>query len=381
MKTNKHIIKKIACAGLAVCLAGCTTAANIQKPDASPFSWQLFKALYEPGKDMVYSPLSALAALGMTASGARNDTLKEIEDTTNLTSAQLNELASDDLSGSLKSANSVWLRPGQEITDASVQKVLEKDYKAEVFSQPFDEAGCQRINDWVSEKTGGLIEKMVDNVSDQTMMILLNALAFEDSWETPFKDAGKLPFTPANGKAADADMMSSEESQYVKMDGLHGFVKPYKEGRYAFAALVPEDDSALEDHLGSLDGDALMKAITAPEEKTVDVTMPRFEMASELDLKVPLTNLGINSLFDDSANLSGFGPDLFVSSLLQKAKITVDKEGTKAGAATEADIDLMALPPEDTIYVVCDRPFLYMIVDLDKKMPVFMGVVEQVPVS
>jgi len=217
-----------------------------------------------------------------------------------------------------------------------------------------------------------------------TMLYLVNAACFDARWDTPYTKADLrtgLPFTAANGTQQTADYLTGTESIYLSGNNVTGFVKPYDGGKYAFVALLPDEGVTLADYLENLTGEHLYKLITDHRSADVQVSIPKFDAQSELELEEPLKDMGITALFNVStADLRGIGSapsgnNLYVSSVLHKTYLSLDESGTRAAAATVVEAVGDALPSEDVKTVTLDRPFLYMIVDTHACVPLFMGTV------
>lgn len=356
-----------------------------QKEGYQTFSWDLFKKSIGEKETGQISPLSAFYALGMLAGGAKEKTLEQLENALHLKDEDINSLAYALLAGTadkkeLALANSLWLTDGmKDAVLPDYTDLLKKDYEAEVFVQPFDDKAVADMNAWVEKKTDGMIKKMVSSLDSSVVMVLINALAFSAEWQTPYKEEAiaAAPFANADGSKTDVDLMHSDEDLYIEAEGLKGFVKPYKDERYALAALLPADEKqTLDEVLAKADGSALLKAIAAPQSESVSTALPKFELSSEIPLNKILQEMGITDAFEGSADFSGMakGGGLAVSEVLQKNKIQVDDKGTKAAAATDAMIMETAMLEEDEKKsVICDRPFLYVLFDLNNGLPLMIG--------
>ena len=115
----------------------------------------------------------------------------------------------------------------------------------------------------------------------------------------------------------------------------------------------------------------------------VNIKLPKFEISFEDSLNDSLMNMGLVDGFDpEKADFSLMGKNvsgnnLYISLVKQKAKIIVDEEGTEAAAATEVMMaEACALFPEEPIDVYFDEPFLYIIMDMDREIPLFMGILD-----
>ena len=282
-------------------------------------------------------------------------------------------------------ANSAWVREDFRVEDDFLRSCVNY-YGAEMYRSAFDGSLVTDLNRWVSKKTDGMIDRLLEQAPDVlTMLYLVNAACFDARWDTPYTKADLrtgLPFTAANGTQQTADYMTGTESIYLSGNNVTGFVKPYDGGKYAFVALLPDEGVTLEDYLENLTGEHLYKLITDHRSADVQVSIPKFDAQSELELEEPLKDMGITDLFNVStADLRGIGSapsgnNLYVSSVLHKTYLELDESGTKAAAATSLEVNAGAAPPsEDVKTVTLDRPFLYMIVDTHACVPLFMGTV------
>jgi len=94
-------------------------------------------------------------------------------------------------------------------------------------------------------------------------------------------------------------------------------------------------------------------------------------------LKSPLKKLGIDTLFEDSADLSGVNghQDLKVSKAIHKATFKVTETGVEATAVTKIQKTPIAWVP--VIEVKVDRPFVFFIRDNTTGLILFLGQVQQ----
>lgn len=186
--------------------------------------------------------------------------------------------------------------------------------------------------------------------------------------------------TRADGSSAEIDLMTSQEDGFLENEEFEGFLRPYEDFAYDLVVLLPKEGKTLDEAIASLDGTSLRRILTSPAEAIVHAAIPPFSIESEWNLNDSLQALGMTDAFDSAADFSamtGSNNSLMISSVIQKAKIDVDAQGTKAGAATAVMVNESAMVVEiEEKTVTCDRPFLYMIVDAKDKVPVFIGTVE-----
>lgn len=355
-----------------------------QSPVFADFSLRLFRESFEQGKNTLISPMSVLYALGMTANGASGETLTQMEAVfgMNLDTLNRNLMSINEGSDFLKLANSIWFRDDPSFTvNGDFLQTNADHYGAGIYKAPFDEGTCKEINDWVSDHTDGMVKNILDRIPEDAVMYLINALAFEAKWEEIYRETAirEGTFTTAQGIARTVEMMHSEEKLYLEDDYATGFIKYYEGGRYAFAALLPNEGITLEEYLETLTGDGLYDLLSNPCEAEVRASMPKFQAEYDIEMSDVLKEMGMTDAFNSStADFSGIGSsdmgNLYISRVLHKTQINVDGLGTKAGAATVVEIANESAAEEPDFYVVnLDRPFLYMVIDTYWNMPIFMG--------
>ena len=218
----------------------------------SEFSLRLFEENLDVWGDadanILISPTSIITALGMTSFGAKGDTLTQMEMVFGVQRGYLtqhNQKYMDNDSEELKLANSIWFTNDDRLTvmDEFLQ-FNDEFYDAAVFETAFNAATCDSINDWVEKNTDGMIKDILDEIPADAVMYLINALVFEAEWAEKYDESqiwSNAKFTTKNGVEQRVDMMLSEESLYLVDENARGFVKYYKGGDYAFAALLPNE--------------------------------------------------------------------------------------------------------------------------------------------
>ena len=226
-----------------------------------------------------------------------------------------------------------------------------------------------------------MVEEILKEIPRDTVMYLINALAFEGEWENPYEDSDvwQQAFTNQEGKVQQVSMMHSEEQFYLRDDQAQGFVKYYQGGRYAFVALLPDKGISILDYVEGLDGQQLKALLDNPTSVPVMTTMPKFESEMEVDLREVLKEMGMDLPFDSAqADFTDLGTspegNLYINQVFHKAYLEVEEKGTRGGAATAVEMNTEAAPEEQMV-VTLDRPFVYMVVDTSSMLPVFMGTV------
>ena len=369
-------------------LAGVTASERGEASDAAElaadFTMELFNAAYEGG-DALISPVSVLAALAMAEAGAEGETLAQMEEVFGVDAETMRLALSAYMSSvagtEAKTANAIWFRD-----DGSFKP--NEDFLAdcasfagtEVFADEFTSALAGKINGWIEKHTDGMVTDVLDKVDSDAVMYLVNALAFEADWAEQYREQQIRPGVfRAEGGELETELMYSDESVYLEGEGFTGFMKPYKGGRYAFAALLPT--GSLDALLGSLTGEKLAAALEGAEHTAVETATPKFACESSFELSDALKALGMTDAFDGAlADFGGMGEsaqgNIFINRVLHKTFIEADGLGTRAGAATVVEMnEESAMIVEDVKQVFLDRPFAYMIVDTQYNVPLFFGVV------
>ncbi len=351
------------------------------------FSMELFKRSLGEDNSLV-SPLSVLLALSMTANGADNETLEQMEKVLgdDITIDELNEYLysyAKGLPNKKKSrfeiSNSIWFREGFNVNDDFLQKNADY-YKASAYESAFDEQTVKDINNWVKKKTDGLIDEILDNIDDSAVMFLINAIVFDAEWEKIYEknDIKERDFKNIDGTYAKVDMMYSNESKYISSDNAAGFVKPYKNKDYSFVAILPNKDISIYDYVESLDGETFLNLVGGAAKEVVNAGVPKFKYDYEIVMNGALIDMGMEHAFDGRADFSKMDADLkeglYISEVLHKTFISVDEKGTKAGAVTKVEIRDTAGPVSEA-RVILDRPFVYAIIDNATNLPLFIGTV------
>lgn len=346
------------------------------------------------------SPLSVALALSMTANGADGNTLAQFEEVlgggasieaVNFTCSGLIKVYQN-LTGSTRCsiANSLWLDPEGQIKDEFVGK-CRGIYDAQVFHAQLSAPSIVKdLNGWVSDHTNKLIPKIIEQPFDEnTACLLVNALYLKNAWQTEFNPLSthEMEFRRAGGFSGLTDFLQHFNTSlpYIQGEGVQGAVLPYDDGRLAFFVLLPDlypDAPELGDWLNTLEGDSLSQLLSSREDaRFLRFAMPKFSAEWSGELADILARMGLEDAFvpgtADFSNLGGNPYGYWISRVIHATKIEVNEKGTEAAAATVIAAESgSAMPPEEGIELVLDRPFLYGIVDLQTNVPLFLGTYE-----
>lgn len=344
---------------------------------------------------MLVSPLSVMTALAMTANGADGATRQQMRRVLggSLTVGELNRQLhtyyaglTDD--GVLQAANALWVSndPGFTVNKRFLRTVQTHYNAAVIAADLAAPETLDAINGWCSDNTHGMIPSILnpDDLTKDTLTVLLNALCFEALWSTPYRDdqCRRETFHGAAGNKK-ATMMHGEAYTYLDGKNETGFMQYYQGGRYAFLALLPRKKGDIQDYLDTLDGAAYEALIDGRQQREVLTRMPQFKLDYTVNLNEVLTALGMDRAFDpDRADFTRLGtlsrPDetIYLSKVLHKTHIEVTKSGTRAAAVTAVVMNKATsiMNPDPPPQVILNRPFVYAIVDTATFSPLFMGV-------
>ena len=354
------------------------------------FSQSLFREVVALAEDNpVISPLSAYFALAMVALGARGETQAEFETVLGSEPAELalalrtlsQSLTDTDGNTTLNIAGGVWTAD-DFIIEPSFAELLLAYFDAPAVSRDFQApATADEINAWIHERTEGLIEDMIQSISRDTVMLLVNTLYFSARWAETFGPLTGISdvFHTASGQEVETPFLFTRpESFAVRVTDRYEAVSlPYDDDRLGFLLVRPTDGADLRAFAADFDLAAVLGGLEMRD--NVQVHMPKLDLEFEVSLNEILQALGLTLAFGDFADFSGLSAedeDLYISSVLQKVRLLVDEEGTEAAAATVVGIERMGIA-FDLLDLRFDSPYLYVIYDRLTGVPLFMGLVEE----
>ena len=352
-------------------------------------------------RNILISPDSILTAMAMTENGAENNTLLEMEtafggmhvDEFSQKLSDLNKHLTESKFVSYHIANSIWYKDNEDdikVKESFIQK--NKDlFDAEICREPFTPETVEKINNWVDQKTEGMIKKIIDDLSKDTVMLLINAIAFEGEWAEQYDEhhVSEQPFKNDDGtEQKTVSMLDGIENTYVNIGGADGFIKYYKGGEIAFLGLETPAGKTVDEFIQNLSGNDFVEGYYRRSHQYDVITkMPEFTYDYDESLVDTMKFLGIHSAFNElgypAADFTGIAPPeqpLEISDVLHKTHIELDRNGTKAAAVTAVIMDKAASVPKqkDKINVNLDHPFVYAIIDTKTGIPLFIGTVKTV---
>ncbi|CAH1773881.1 unnamed protein product [Owenia fusiformis] len=362
------------------------------------FALNLYNKLNEETDgNLFFGPLSISTAMAMLYMGADGDTKTQIEQVMRYenigenfreTFQDLNKrLYNRNNNYTLKSANRLFgdqqftikesfLTDTNTFFDAELEEV---DFRADA------EAARQKINGWVKERTEGKIEDLMpeDSITSMTVLVLVNAMYFKGKWKSPFVDGatkkGSFYTSDNDVDGIQMDFMNQQkkfqihENAELKVKVLE---LPYEGDDLSMYVVLPDMKMGLGDIEKILNIETLETLVDTAnfEEKLVQVSLPKFEIAQKFDLRSNMAALGMADLFSNTkANLNGIseGANLFVSALAHKAYVIVNEEGTEAAASTGAEVSLTSV--QFPVAFKADHPFMFFVREKSSGSIVFVG--------
>lgn len=342
--------------------------------------------------NMFASPFSLQTALAMTTEGAVGDTREEM-----LKALKLSDFSQEEIAGFYKTiipslekvdkktvmeiANSFWSKKAIEIKK-DYAAILKADYYAECETLANDKKeAAKAVNAWCSKKTHGMINHVVDEVSEEQMVALINAIYFNGEWSEPFRERSNYDtdFTNHDGTTSKVTLMRRDDDMDVYLgEEARSLSLPYGNRAYVMTIILPEKGVDVDDVVAKLDADTWRKYRYGGRNYEVTLSFPKFETeytTSDLCIKT-LKDMGLKKAFTRSADFTGISKTtLFISQIIHKARVKVNEKGTEAAAVSYIGMELTsAIPRQEHITFKVDRPFIYAISEVSTGAIVFMGV-------
>ena len=346
------------------------------------------------GENKVYSPLSVYMALAMLAEVTDSESREQIlallgsgdVDALRAEAAAVwNANYCDDGAVTSIMANSLWLSDKisfkQETMDALARYYYASSFRGEMGAAAFDKA----LQDWIDQQTGGLLKEQSSGLTmdKETILALASTIYFRAKWDGEFSEANTAPDTfHADSGDVTCDFMRQRGTNTYYWSDRFSAVSKRLEGSGAMWLLLPDEGVAPEELLADEPTmDFLISGGESAESKylIVNLALPKFDIASDLDLADSLKSLGITDVFDPA--VSDFSPmtddtAAYLSQAKHAARVTVDEEGVTAAAYTVMMMCGEAAPPEEEVDFVLNRPFVFAITGTDG-LPLFVGIVHQ----
>lgn len=356
------------------------------------FGVELFtKVALAEDKNLMLSPLSASAALTMLLNGCGGETYDQLKATLKypeqMTISEINEVYKSlvsqllvvDPKVKLALANAIFYRLGFTVKPPFLS-TMDTDFNAEIagldFLQP---SALTTINKWANDNTNGKIPKVLNEISPDAVMFIMNALYFKGDWSYQFdKDlTSDRPFYTDGSNSMNVSTMKGDiGSKVTAGDGYRAIEMPYGQTNFTMVVMVPA--GTLPDFTASFDAEkwnTITSGFDGQEEYgELTVYMPKFKFSYEKYLNDQLKSMGMLDAFNpDLADLSGISDaSIFVSFVKQNTFVEVDEKGTEAAAVTTIGIELTSMPPQPQVFAI-DKPFVFAIRERTTNTLLFIG--------
>lgn len=371
-------------------------AAKLVESD-NEFGLELFQKIVasEKASNIMVSPLSVALALAMTYNGANGETKTAMENT-----LKLNGLSPEDINVSYKMliealksldekvlleiANAIFYRDDFSVEPEFIA-VNKSYYDAEVTPLDFNSPGSlDIINNWVADKTNDKITKILDEITPDQVMFLLNAIYFKGIWAKEFNNKSTIdyPFYSETGESESVKMMCRLDTLDYATNDLFSAIKlPYGKGNYNLFVFLPEQGKTTNDIVSALTIDnwhTWMDEFSSTN--SIDIKFPKFNFEYEIELNDILTDMGMGVAFTDAADFTGINSagGLKIGFVKHKTFVEVNEEGTEAAAVTIVSIELTSVgnePPK--IPFTVNKPFVFAITEKDTGAILFIGTVSK----
>jgi serine protease inhibitor len=352
------------------------------------FAFDIFRKVLnssESTANIMISPLSISHALSMTVNGANGATRDSMLKALRISGLTLDEINSSykDLTDALLSvdkrvamsiANSVWTENNLSVKNAFID-ILTSFYNAE--SRQFDindPAVPTQINNWISDKTNGLIKNMVDKLDNNTVMLLINAIYFKGKWQSEFDKDKTVTTSFYKPDGTISVPIMKQKSDFKIYDG-NGFMLgefPYGQGNYVMDIILPDAQNNMDAVLSTLSDASFSTWLNNLSTQKVNLSLPRFKYGYKIELKNILSGMGMGIAFTDLADLTNIADaELQITKVTHQSFIETNEEGTEAAAATISGIGVTMAPL--VLDFNADHSFLYVIRESTTNTILFMG--------
>ncbi|MED2942777.1 serpin family protein [Bacillus swezeyi] len=333
-------------------------------------------------ENVLISPYSVQQALAMTANGARGDSRTEILDTLYLHQMNISDINKTSKSllqsfqslpnGELSAANSVWSK--REIKKSFIDRITGLGNAYQLDQDP--KQAADQVNGWVSKKTKGRIDRIIDDVGPDILAYIINTVYFKESWKEEFDQHLTVdqPFYSPAGSAKKHPMMTqTNRFPYLQNKHFQAVKLPYKDERLSLAVFLPEKTENLQSFLKRLTYQNWRRWQAGWKMKQVELKLPKFSFETEAILNTPLKKLGMRTVFQqaDFSNLFAGKDEAYINEVKHNTFIKVNEAGTEAAAATKVEIVESASVPD--VVMTADRPFYFAVMDEKTGIILFLG--------
>lgn len=354
----------------ALLLFGGALAENV----GNQLGFEMLRALNDDAKNQVISPISLTFALAMAAEGAQGETQAQMLDALEIdTIEEMIALIEPLRNAGVKIANAAFAKEDLQPLDEYVTTLREM-HDAEWF----EGLDADSINAWVREKTDGMIEKMIDVMPDAELA-LVNAVAMDAQWRSAFRseDTKNEVFHAQSGDIEVPMMHQTMWARYGTQEDIQFVRLAYCDSSLAMYAVLP-GEGGVSETLDRLCEQGMDFFAWNEDNAHVELALPKTDIMAENRLNETLIALGMELPFSSiEADFSGISAtkNLYIDSILQKARLMIDEDGTRAAVATVIMIAEGAAPITQNVELTFDRPYVIVIAEEETQSVVFAAVI------
>ncbi len=345
-------------------------------------------------ENKVYSPLNLYMALAMLAETTDGESraqildllgTKDIEQLRKDVVSLWNSNYSDDGSFTCVLANSLWLNESVDIKKDTIKRLANNYYASSYSGNPAEEAYTQALREWLNEQTGGLLKDMIDNISmdEKTVLALASTVYFKAGWRDEFWEYSTGPdaFYASTGEITCDFMHHSDTNNYYWGENFTAVKKSFEtyRGGSCMTFILPDEGISPEALLSKKEVTEFLFQNKDWENKkhlVVNLSVPKFDIESQIELAEGLQNLGVTDVFNPVT--ADFTPvtkeNITLTTATHGARVMIDEEGCTAAAFTFMAEGGSSMPPEEEVDFVLNRPFLFVITS-ETGAPLFIGIV------
>ena len=348
------------------------------------------------GQNRIYSPLNAYMALGMlsevTDGESRNqvltllgaDNMEELREQVDII---WNANYRNDGATTSILASSLWLNEDVNFVQSTMDSLAKNYYASSYQGVMGSDELTKALQSWLNEQTGGLLEEQTSGIGldADTVMALATTINFHAKWSNEFLESKTQEgvFHGANGDL-NCDFMHQDNARSYYWGEKFSAVSQYLESDGAMWFILPDEGVSVDELLEDKQAMTFLASNKYEwEDRTniiVHFAVPKFDVVSDMDLISGLKTLGVTDVFDPA--VSDFTPmttdigEIYLSQAKHAARVKIDEEGCTAVAYTVMAASGAAMPPEEEVDFVLDRPFIFVITGAGE-MPLFVGIVSQ----
>ena len=344
----------------------------------------------KPNENVLISPYSIQTAMLMAANGAKSQTLNEVLDVMHSKGMNIHDANSEALklrnallkpgNPQLKIANAFFYDPQRLAPEADYMANLSKYFMATSYSKNFElTATLDQINQWVKDNTLNKIPKIIDQITNDDVAFIINALYFKGDWLKPFAEEMTFnsEFNTAKGSKKQVPFMNHQGNVYAaEKNGFTMVDLPFADSTYSLSLMMPTQTS--NSWIQNVNHQNINALWTALKSEYVMLALPKFELDFKSGLIPYFKALGMQLPFNRNADFSAMGQplsgsDLFIGQIEHAAVLKIDEKGAEGAAVTSVGMVTTSMPP----LIRFDRPFVLILRHIESGAPLFVGFVAE----